>query len=183
MLGSINIHRIKNLLISIIAVILGITIFFGFQTQIHSSSLESQSKQAISMDEAMTNGKPTVLEFYSTWCASCKAMGPNLAKLKEEYAETINFTMLNVDNNKWLPDILHYQINGIPTFIFMSHTNEVVAKSIGEQPFEIMKANLEALIKDKKLPYSYITGKTSNFSSTIQKSSDNPLNHSYKSLN
>jgi len=110
-------------------------------------------------------------------------MGPNLAKLKEEYAETINFTMLNVDNNKWLPDILHYQINGIPTFIFMSHTNEVVAKSIGEQPFEIMKANLEALIKDKKLPYSYMTGKTSNFSSTIQKSSDSPLNHSYKSLN
>ena len=79
MLGS-NIHRIKNLLISIIAVILEELYFLASNSDTFSS-LESQSKQAISMDEVMTNGKPTVLEFYSHG-VQAKAMGPNLAKLK-----------------------------------------------------------------------------------------------------
>ncbi|BDA39351.1 thioredoxin domain-containing protein [Candidatus Atelocyanobacterium thalassae] len=183
MLEFINIHRIKNFLIAIVAIILGVTIFLGFQTQTNSFSLEFQAKQAISMNAAMMNNKPTVLEFYSTWCTSCKAMSSNLAKFKEEYSKTINFVMLNVDNNKWLPDILHYQINGIPYFVFMDYQNNIVAQTIGEQPFDVMKANLEALDKNKKLPYTYITGKNSNFSATIQTSSDSPLSHGYKPSN
>ncbi len=182
MIEFIHIHRIKNFLIAIVSIILGVTIFLGFQKQVNSSSLEFQAKQSISMEVAMMNKKPTVLEFYATWCTSCQSMASKLAKFKEKYSNNINFVMLNVDNNKWLPDILHYQIKGIPYFVFMDHQNKIVAQTIGEQPFEVMQANLDALNKNEKLPYSYVTGKNSDFSATIKTSSDSPLSHGHKTL-
>jgi hypothetical protein len=45
-------------------------------------------------------------------------MAPDVGVLKKQYGESVNFVMLNIDNTKWLPEILNYRVDGIPHFVF-----------------------------------------------------------------
>jgi thiol-disulfide isomerase/thioredoxin len=160
--------RIRNLLIALAAIALSVAIFFGFQTQVSSVSLEAQAEQATPIEVALTNHKPTLTEFYANWCTSCQAMAKDLAQLKEKYSDSVNFVMLNVDNSKWLPEILRYRVDGIPHFVFFDQNGDAIAQAIGEQPLSIMEANLDALIANSSLPHADSTGQTSAFKSPVK---------------
>lgn len=172
-------NRLRNILIALTAIGLSVALFLGINTESGGVSLEAQAKNALPLEVALHNGKPTVTEFYANWCTSCQAMAKDLAQLKKEYGKSVNFVMLNVDNSKWLPEILRYRIDGIPHFVFMDTQGNAIAQSIGEQPLAIMEANLEALIANKPLPYAATTGQTSDFKPPIsgKSSQDDPRSH------
>ncbi|MEB3311407.1 MAG: thioredoxin family protein [Snowella sp.] len=171
-------NKTKSLILALVAVVLSASVFLGFQTQVNSSSLESQAKQAVPLEIALSNGKPTLTEFYADWCSSCQAMAKDLAVLKDQYGQSVNFVMLNVDNNKWLPEVLKYRVDGIPHFVFLNSTGDAIAQSIGEQPRSIMEANLDALIANTSLPYASSTGQTSAFQPQVNTSNnDDPRLH------
>ncbi|MDJ0599265.1 MAG: thioredoxin family protein [Crocosphaera sp.] len=174
----VNPNRIRNTVIAFAAIALSIAIFFGFQTQTGSVSLEAQAKDSTPIEVAMSNGKPTLTEFYADWCTSCQAMAPELAQLKQKYTESVNFVMLNVDNNKWLPEILRYRVDGIPHFVFIDDQGKAIAQTIGEQPPSVMEANLDALIDHQPLPYAASTGQTSDFKTRVNTPSSDPRSHS-----
>ncbi|MDJ0659241.1 MAG: thioredoxin family protein [Crocosphaera sp.] len=172
----VNANRIRNTVIAFAAIALSIAIFFGFQSQTISVSLEAQAKASTPIEVAMNNQKPTLTEFYADWCTSCQAMAPELAQLKQKYGESVNFVMLNVDNNKWLPEILRYRVDGIPHFVFIDDQGKAIAQTIGEQPPSVMEANLDALIAHQPLPYAAATGQTSGLKSPNNSISD-PRSH------
>ncbi|BFM38723.1 Thioredoxin domain protein [Synechocystis sp. LKSZ1] len=154
-------NRVRNLVLALMAVILSGAIYFGFQTQGSATSLEAQSQQAIPLEVALSNGKPTLTEFYADWCTSCQTMAKDLAVIKRKYADQVNFAMLNVDNSKWLPEVLRYRVDGIPHFVFLNEAGEAIAQAIGEQPRTILEANLAALLQGLALPYARATGQVS----------------------
>lgn len=156
-------HRLRNIIIALAAVILSAALFFGLQTQTNSTSLEAQAEQSTPIEVALANGKPTLTEFYANWCTSCQAMAPEIAEIKTKYSDSVNFVMLNVDNSKWLPEILRYRVDGIPHFVYLNREGQTIAQTIGEQPQSIIEANLEALIANSTLPYAASTGQTSEF--------------------
>lgn len=176
-----NINRIRNLSIALVAVVLSVAIFLGLHGQTSSASLAVQAEASIPIEVATTNGKPTLTEFYADWCTSCQAMAPDLARLKEDYGNSVNFVMLNVDNSKWLPELLRYRVDGIPHFVFFDRGGEAIAQTIGEQPLSIMEANLDALVANVAPPYAYATGQTSTFDAPVQptaaNSSADPRSH------
>jgi thiol-disulfide isomerase/thioredoxin len=177
---STNATRIRNLLIALVAIVLSVAIFLGMQIQASSVSLEAQAEQSIPLETALGNGKPTLTEFYANWCTSCQAMAGDLAELKQKYADSVNFVMLNVDNSKWLPEILRYRVDGIPHFVFIDKGGAAIAQSFGEQPLSVMEANLEALIANATLPYADATGQTSAFNAPLKvanPSQDDPRSH------
>ncbi len=159
--------RLRNLLIAFAAIALSVAFFLGVQTQSNSVSLEAQAKESTPLEIALTNGKPTFTEFYANWCASCQAMADDLAQIKQKYTNSVNFVMLNVDNNKWLPEILKYRVDGIPHFVFFNPQGEAIAQTLGEQPRSVIEANLKALIASSPLPYAYSAGQVSAFSAPV----------------
>ena len=178
---SNNSNFLRNILIAITAVSLSVALFLGLQTEVSSSSIEAQVKASTPLDVALSNGKPSLTEFYADWCTSCQAMAGDLAEIKQKYGQDVNFVMLNVDNTKWLPEILRYRVDGIPHFVFMDQAGEAIAESIGEQPRPILEADLDALIAKNPLPYTYSSGQVSQFEapvSTPTSNSDDPRSHS-----
>jgi thiol-disulfide isomerase/thioredoxin len=107
------------------------------------------------------------MEFYANWCTSCQAMAKDLGELKQQYADSVNFVMLNVDNSKWLPEILNYRVDGIPHFVFLGQNGKAIAQTIGEQPRTVMQANLDALVAALPLPYTQAGGQVSAFDAPV----------------
>jgi thiol:disulfide interchange protein len=172
--------RVRNLLIVLAAIALSVSIFVGLRTQTPSSSLTEMAKSSAPLETALANGKPTLMEFYADWCGSCQAMAKDLSAIKQKYAEPMNFVMLNVDNDKWLPEITKYRVDGIPHFVYLNDKGSSVAETIGEMPGSIMEANLEALIAGKPLPHAQSAGQVSNFTpptGPVKTSSSDPRAH------
>lgn len=159
--------RIRNFLIAMAAIILAVAVFLGVRMDATSTSLPQLAEESVPMDVALRNGKPTLIEFYANWCTSCQAMAPELHQIKQQYAEQLNFVMLNVDNSKWLPELLKYRVDGIPHFVYLNQNADTIAQTIGEIPRNILEANLDALIAENPLPYTQSIGQVSAFNSPL----------------
>jgi len=172
--------RLRNFLVALVAIALSASIFLGFQTQTGGVSLNSQADASTPLEVALSNGKPTLMEFYANWCTSCQAMAPDLAAMKDQFGDRINFVMLNVDNDKWLPEMLEYRVDGIPHFIFLAAEGGAIASVIGEQPRPVLAANLEAFANGTDLPYLPRQGQISRLETpapTLQPNTDDPRSH------
>lgn len=176
--------RIRNLLIVLVAIALSVALFLGFQTQNKAVSLTKLDEQSTPLEIALVNGKPTLMEFYANWCGSCQAMAPDIAQLEQQFAN-VNFVMLNVDNTKWLPEILNYRVDGIPHFVFLNKQGVAIAQTIGKQPRTVMATNLEALIAGSPLPYAQSSGQVSKFTAPVAPAggSDDPRLHGSQVVN
>jgi thiol-disulfide isomerase/thioredoxin len=155
-----NPNRWRNLLIAGVAIVLAALFALSLKVQTSGTSLVAMAKAATPLDGALTNGKPTLMEFYADWCTSCQAMAPQLADLKQEYGDRVNFAMLNVDNEKWLPEIVAYRVDGIPHFVYLDQTGQPQSQAIGEQPRSLMAESLLALADGKDLTQAITTGQT-----------------------
>ncbi|MGB7379598.1 MAG: thioredoxin family protein [Rivularia sp. (in: cyanobacteria)] len=176
--------RLRNFLIVTVAAVLSVALFLGLRSETSSVSLADLDRNSIPLEVALSNGKPSLIEFYANWCTVCQKMAPDIATLETEYADKVNFVMLNVDNSKWLPEMLQYRVDGIPHFVFLDKSAQAQAETIGDQPRTIMGSNLEALIAGSTLPYAQANGRVSQFSSTTSTgSNEDPRSHGTQVVN
>ncbi|MBW4681218.1 MAG: thiol:disulfide interchange protein [Microcoleus vaginatus WJT46-NPBG5] len=172
--------RIRNFLIAMVAIVLTVALFFGLRTETTATDLTELAEGSTPLEVALGNEQPTLMEFYANWCTSCMAMAPTIKELETQYAGKVNFVMLNVDNTKWLPEILKYRVDGIPHFVFMGKDGETIASAIGELPRSVLEANLEALVAGTALPYAKASGQVSAFEAPrmpAKGNGDDPRSH------
>lgn len=172
-------QQLRNFAIAATAIVLGVVLFLGVQQKNQAPSLSALAESATPIDVAIANGKPTLIEFYADWCTSCRAMAGDMAEMKQSFGSDLNFVMLNVDNSKWVPELLRYEVDGIPHFVFLDNEAQAVATAVGEQPKPIMTSNLSALVAQQPLPYVAKSGTVSSLeipSPTLNKP-DDPRSH------
>ena len=51
------------------------------------------------INEIIASGKPVVVDFWATWCGPCKALGPIIDKLAEEFEGKVIIGKYNTDDN------------------------------------------------------------------------------------
>ncbi len=153
-------------------------LLLGLGARQHETSLRALAATSVPFDAAMANSQPTLVEFYADWCATCQAMAPDAQVLRQQFGDEINFVMLNVDNNKWLPELTRFRVDGIPHFVFLDRDNRVLGSAIGLLPRAILADNLTAMLDGNPLPHAELTaGRASPLAGPKPADSTQPRDH------
>jgi thiol-disulfide isomerase/thioredoxin len=136
-------------LLSIILVILLFFLRNGFKA---NAMLDELAKTSLLPEKALSNGKPTVFEFYADWCEACKEMAPDMIEVKKQTLNKVDVVLLNVDNPRWVDLIDKYDVNGIPQLTFFDDKGEFKGFSLGIRKFNELNEIFLALINNSKLP-------------------------------
>jgi thioredoxin 1 len=65
--------------------------------------------------EVLQSAQPVLIDFWAPWCGPCKAIGPVVEELSNEYAGKLKVVKMNVDDNPQTPS--KYGVRGIPNLI------------------------------------------------------------------
>ena len=76
---------------------------------------------------AFKGAKPTVVDLYTDWCASCKALSPTLDKLAQKFEGKVDIMKVNITKADKLTEAL--EITGVPTILFF-HPGEAKPRNI-----------------------------------------------------
>jgi len=90
-------------------------------------------------EKVKNNELPCLVDFWAPWCGPCKAIGPVIDELAEEYAGKVQIVKMNVDDSPTTPG--QFGIKAIPTLILFKN-GEAVDRITGA----VGKAQLQELL-------------------------------------
>lgn len=78
-----------------------------------------------------TAGHPMIVDFFATWCPPCRELKPTFESFKTKYEGSITFASIDVDRNQELA--ARYQVQSIPTLIFIAPDGRELGRLVGLQ--------------------------------------------------
>lgn len=79
-------------------------------------------------DTLISSDQPTLVDFWAPWCGPCKAIGPVIEDLANEFDGKVTIAKMNVDDNPNTPG--KFGIRAIPTIILFK-SGEVIDQVTG----------------------------------------------------
>ncbi len=99
------------------------------------------------IERLRNNPRPVVVDFWAPWCAPCRAIGPVVEKLGEEYAGRVDLWKVNADEQ---PDLLRsLHIYGIPTLIAY-HNGQEVGRRTGAASATVLSSLFKSALTGNK---------------------------------
>jgi thioredoxin 1 len=93
--------------------------------------------------EVLKSTTPVLVDFWAEWCGPCRAVGPILEEISNEYGAKIKIVKLNTDEEAAIA--MKYGIVSIPTMnVFVN--GEVVKSIVGAKPKPALLKDLESFI-------------------------------------
>ncbi|CAM9382951.1 unnamed protein product [Ascophyllum nodosum] len=103
---------------------------------------------------ALTNGRPTVVDFYADWCENCKVMAPTMREIEEQFKNQINFVVVDGAAEKNYDLVDAFKVDGIPHLAMVNAKGDVETAIIGSVPKEVVVDDIKALLAGHPLPYT-----------------------------
>ena len=91
--------------------------------------------------EVLKSEHPTLVDFWATWCAPCRAIAPYVEAIAESHAGKLKVGKMDIDSSPKTPT--QYDVRSIPTLLIF-HQGKVIGQLVGAVP----KAKLEQFVKD-----------------------------------
>ena len=93
--------------------------------------------------EVLKSSTPVLVDFWAEWCGPCRAVGPILEEISDEYGSKLKIVKLNTDEESAIA--IRYGISSIPTMnVFVN--GEIVKTIVGAKPKPAMLKELESFL-------------------------------------
>jgi thioredoxin len=83
------------------------------------------------------NPRPTVVDFYASWCGPCRAVAPELERLAAKYAGAVDVVKVDIDANPALTR--RYGVMSIPTIALFL---------LGQEPRAVIGVQRQAQLEE-----------------------------------
>ncbi len=90
--------------------------------------------------ELINRNRPTLVDFFATWCGPCKMQAPILEDLKSHIGETATIIKIDIDNNRELAE--QYHVQSVPTLILFK-SGHIVWRSAGVHPADMLEDKIK----------------------------------------
>ena len=94
-------------------------------------------------DEVLKSDKAVLVDFWASWCAPCRMIGPVIEELAEEYEGKAKIGKVNTEENTTITG--DYGIISIPTLIIFKD-GKPVDQIIGVVSKDVIKKKLDAAL-------------------------------------
>ena len=84
-----------------------------------------------------------VIDFWATWCGPCRALGPIIEELAEDYKDKVAICKCDVDSEQELA--MKFQVMSIPKVVFLKD-GEIKDMQVGLTSKDVLAAKIENLI-------------------------------------
>ncbi|MFO0620926.1 MAG: thioredoxin [Polyangia bacterium] len=91
--------------------------------------------------DVLQSDKPTLVDFWATWCAPCRAIAPHVEKLADKFSGKLNVGKMDIDSNPKIAT--SYDVRSIPTLLIF-HKGKVIGQLVGAAPLP----KIEAFVTD-----------------------------------
>lgn len=97
--------------------------------------------QADQLQAALADtSKPTLVEFYATWCPHCQHEAPIVDELRREEGDRLHIVTIDTDAHPELAK--QFGVESFPSW-FMFKDGQEVCRQTGEQPIDVLKAAIK----------------------------------------
>ncbi len=150
--SPILLSKVQRIFLAMTAFLLAVCllIFRGYFNP--EAPLQQLARKSLEPNNALYNGRPTVLEFYADWCEACRGMAPSMISLEKNLGNKLDIVLLNVDNPKWQDLMNKYNVLGIPHLNYFDAQGAYKGSSVGLQSHKELSSSLDALLSDNPLP-------------------------------
>lgn len=96
-------------------------------------------------NEMIKDSKPTLVDFFATWCGPCRVQGPILEQVKDKVGDAANVAKVDIDRNQALA--AQYRVQSVPTLILFSN-GEPVWRAVGVQQADLLEAKIREFMPE-----------------------------------
>lgn len=90
-------------------------------------------------NEIIKDSKPTLVDFFATWCGPCKMQSPILEQVKNALGDAVNIIKVDIDRNQALAQ--QYRVMSVPTLIVFKD-GEALWRGYGVHQVEQLESKL-----------------------------------------
>jgi thioredoxin 1 len=94
-------------------------------------------------NEIINSEKPTLVDFYATWCGPCKMMVPILENVSKEVGDDAKILKVDIDKN--MDAAREYGVRSVPTLILFKE-GEIVWRQAGVSQKDLLVETIQKVI-------------------------------------